>query len=175
VRVRWPYTPGRLEGAGTPFNWPAAIGYGRAPFANFVSGKGGCTAGPSGVALGIFGWVDPGSGEVSNVQSAGTFLGFVLPVFNLWNWQRVYSVCSPPSPPLLVLRPGIECVVAVAGDFLTRFPQGGEAGSQVWADPATGLPYSSNIGGLVATPWTLMQTGDCNAQLRISSFVRPLN
>jgi hypothetical protein len=174
--VRWGLTPGKLEGAGTPFNWPAAIGYGRQPFANVVAGDGALAAGPNGVQMGIFAWADPDSGQVSNVQMPGGLLGFVLPVIGLYNWQR----CMPTPPGSLVrglvLRAGMQCVMGAAGDFLTVFPFGGQAGQQVFTDPATGVPYSGNPGGLVPTPWTVMETGcRCNATLRISSFSAPLN
>ena len=174
--MRLGLTAGRLSGAGTPFNWPAAIGYERQPFASLVSGAGQLAAGPNGVQMGIFGWADAVTGEVSNVQSTGALLGFVLPVIGLYNWQR----CAPtPLGALvrgLILRAGIQCVMAVAGDFLTVFPFGGQAGKRVFTDPATGVPYSGNPGGLVATPWAVMETGcRCNATLRISSFSAPLN
>jgi hypothetical protein len=174
--LRDAFTPGRLEGAGTPFNLPQAIGYGRQPYACYPAGKGGCVAGPSGVVMGIFGWLDPVALQVSNLYSAGFPLGFVLPVFNLWNFQRVFAQFSPLTGSELVLRQGMECVLAVQGDFLARFPLGAQAGNQVWTDPATGLPYDADGGGYVATPWTLMQGScECGARLRISSFVKPLN
>src|SRR5579875_229436 len=186
---------GRQYGAGSPFHWFPELGYGRPPFASLVAGAGGITAGPNGVALGLFGWVDPTTLEVSNVASAGALLGFVLPTFDRWNWQRAYpqppaGCCgvtpnfsglnpAPPAPaapfPLLMLRVGMPCVVAAAGVFNARFSLGGQAGNRVWADPASGLPYDSDLGGYVATPWTLMQSGGCGAALRISSFVSPFN
>lgn len=169
------FNPARLAGAGTPFQWPASTGYDRQPFANIVTGADRLTASaPNGVALGIFGWADPVSGEVANELTAGWLLGFVLPVFNMWNWQRVSPRCNPPGPTLLVLRPGLECVVAAAGDFITVFPLGAQAGQQVWTDPATGLAYGSDLGGYTPTKWTVMQNGGCNSRLRISSFTRPV-
>lgn len=169
-------TPGRLEGAGTPFNWPQAIGYGRAPFANLTAGAWALTAGAAGLQLGIFGWADPNSGQVSNAQIAGGLLGFVLPVPQMRNWQRCYPACGPAGPGI-VLRPGVECVLAAAGDFLTVFALGAQAGQQVYADPVTGAPYGGNAtGSAVPTPWTVMETGcRCNAKLRISSFSSPTN
>lgn len=168
--------PGLLSGAGTPFDWPTALGYSRQPFTNLLAGRGGLTAGPNGVALGIFGWADPNTGQVSNVQGSGQQLGFVLPIFEMWNWQGVYRQCGAPgTPPLLIRRPGLEVVLASQGDFLTRFPLGAQAGQQVFTDPATGLPYSGNPGGYVPTGWTVMQSGGCNERCRISSFTRPFN
>lgn len=169
---------GTYLGAGTPFQYWPDIGYGRAPFASFSAGPWGCTAATQGVALGCFGWVDPNTQQVSNTYTAGQLLVFVLPTFQQWNWQRAYlnfPVNGTPPFPQLILRGGCECIVAVAGDFVVKFPYGGTAGSQVWADPVTGLPYSSNLGDDIATPWTLMQSGGCNTSLRISSFTAPIN
>ena len=168
-------TPGKLEGAGTPFNWPNAIGYGRAPFANLVAGPGALTAGPDGVQMGIFGWADPVTGRVANARSDGALLGFVLPIRGMWNWQRCTRTPLGAAVRGLILRSGLAVTLAAAGDFVTTFPFGGQAGDQVFTDPATGVPYAGNPGGFVATPWTLMETGcGCNAHLRISSFAKPL-
>lgn len=164
-------TGARLAGAGTPFNWPQSIGYTRQPNACLITGPWAITAGPDGVAIARFGWIDPDSGEVSNVLEAGAALGFVLPVPNLYNWQRAY-----PQAGAIILRPGMACAIAAQGVFRTRFPLGAEAGSQVWTDPATGLPYSSNVTGeYVPTAFTVMGNGGCGARLTISSFVAPFN
>lgn len=163
-----------LSGAGTSFEWPEAVGYSRAPFASLPAEGAALQAGPAGVALGLFGWADPVAGVLTNLFTAGFQLGFVLPTFNGWNWQRAYIQCGFPFP-LKILRAGMPVVLAVSGNFRTKFPQGGVAGSRVWADPLTGLPYGdSNSGANIATPWTLMQSGGCNANLQISSFAAPL-
>lgn len=174
---------GARSGAGTPFEFPEAVGYNRAPYASLVANNGGLTAGPLGVAMGIFAWADPVLGQVSNAFSAGAQLGFVLPTFVGWSWQRVYIACvlgAPPSAvitfpfPMRILRAGFPVVLAAVGNFITRFVQGGQAGSRVWVDPATGLAYSNSNGGTYkSTPWTLMQSGGCNANLQISSFAQP--
>lgn len=169
--------PGRLAGAGSPFNWPASIGYARQPYASFPAGPWRCIAGPEGVALGIFGWVDPNTHEVSNVQTEGAHLVFVLPVVGMWNWNRCYpNRVAPCGPPQIILRAGLEVVPAVQGDFLTRFPLGAQAGARVWTDPATGLAYDANLtGGYIATPWTVITNCGCNGLARISSFTAPVN
>lgn len=173
--MRQAWTPGALEGAGTPFNWPAAIGYGRAPYATFSAGAWALTAGPDGVQMGMFGWADPATGLVTNAKpDAGGILGFVLPVVQFFNYQR--TTPTPPGAAVRgrILRAGMALVLAVAGDFVTIFPFGGEAGVRVYADPASGVPYAGDPGGMVATPWTLMQSGcNCASPLRISSFSAP--
>ena len=169
-------TDAQLDGAGTPFDWPEAIGYGRAPFASFPAGFLACVAGPNGVAVGCFGWVDPDNGQVSNAQIPDAPMGFVLPMANPYNlWERVYIRRAFPFPQM-VIRPGVRCVVASVGDFRAKFPDGGQVGTQVFADPATGLPYSGNTtGSYIATPWTLCQSGGAGASLRISQMVKPFN
>lgn len=165
----------QLEGAGTPFNWTEAIGFGRQPFISFQSGAFECSAGPNGVAIGAFGWIDPKSGEVSNTVIAGAFMGIVLPLAYSYNqWERAYIQPGPPFPQMII-RPGIACTVATVGTFSMKFPDGGQAGMQVCADPATGLPYSGNRGTDIATRWTLCRSGEAGARLRISSLVKPFN
>ena len=188
--------PTRYFGAGSPFQWFPDTGRGRQPFSSFPAGARGIAAGPNGIAIGQFGWVDPDLQTINWQKVDGwQMLAFVLPTYNGWNWQRVYPQppvgCSStppkysgvtpapatPSAPfvLYMIRAGMQVVPAVSGDFLTRFPLGGQAGSQVWADPSSGLPYDSDLGGYVATPWTLTQSGAPGAALRISSFSAPVN
>jgi hypothetical protein len=163
--------PGRLAGAGTPFDWPQSIGYTRQPNASLIAGPWAITAGADGVAIGRFGWVNPSSGQVANVLLEGAALGFVLPVLNMYNWQRAY-----PCKGSMILRKGMAAVVAAQGVFHTRFPFGALAGARVWTDPATGIAYDSNVtGSYVATGFTVTQNGGCNARLLISSFLAPFN
>ena len=171
----------RLEGAGTPFDWPEAVGFGRQPFVSLPSGPWMCVAGPQGVAIGAFCWVNPDTGEASNTQSAGTLIGFCLPHANPYNlWERVAiqypnESLQPPFPQQIV-RPGVRCVVAASGVFSPKFPLGGQVGTLVYTDPATGLPYSGNVtGNYVATSYTLAQSGGPNCRLRMSSFIQPFS
>jgi hypothetical protein len=168
----------RFDGAGTPFDWPEAVGFGRQPYASFLCGPWACVAGPQGLAIGAFCWTDPDTGQASNVQADGTILSFVLPLANQYNiWERVYvqyPVDGVPPFPQQIIRPGVACVIAVSGVFSPKFPFGGQVGNQVYADPATGLPYSGNVtGGYIATPYTLAQSGGPNCSLRMSSFIQP--
>lgn len=183
-------------GAGTWFDYPECIGFSRQPFMSISVGPWQCVAGPNGCAVGCFGWVNPEIGQVSNAQSAGAFLVFVLPHANPYNlWERVYFQLpqqmlppgyqpplqppppnSPPAPLFAqeIVRPGVRLCAAISGTFSPKFPSGGTVGTQVFADPATGLPYAGNItGSLVATPYTLMQTGGPNRRLRMTAFAKP--
>jgi len=139
-------------------------------------------AGPNGVAIGCACWVNPDTGEASNVQSEGTILGFVLPHANPYNlWERVYTqfpVDGVPPFRIRVIRPGVRCVIVMGGVFSPQFAQGGEAGRQVFTDPATGLLYSGpNPPGapFFGTPWVLLSSGGPGARIRMSSYVLPFN
>lgn len=185
----------RLSGAGTPFDWPEAIGFDRAPYASAIGGFDAFHAGPNGVAVGAFAWVNPDTGEADNVQTEGFPFGLVLPLASQYNlWERAYMRYAPPFPQMIV-RPGVACVVAMRGNFSIKFSQGGDAGQPVYADPLTGLAYSGpamlpvldsngnavidsngnpvySTGG-VLTPWVLAQSGGCNQRLRVSTFINP--
>lgn len=163
------------SGAGTPFDWPPYIGYGRAPYASVDAGPFAFSAGSAGVAVGAFGWVDPDSGRVSNADIPGGKFGLVLPQPRLLD--PLFTTRSYVNGFMqIVLRPGMPVVLAAVGDFLVYFPQGGRAGSQVYADSITGLPYATpDRPNAVATNWTLMQNGGPGARLRISSFTKPFN
>lgn len=171
----------QFAGAGTAFDWVEASGFGRQPYASLTSGSWMCVAGPQGVAIGAFCWVDPDTGQVNSTLSDGALLGFVLPLANSYNlWERVFMQypnrsLQPPFPQQLI-RPGVACVVAQSGVFAPKFPLGGQVGTRVFTDPATGLPYSGNVTGTyVATPWTLAQSGGPGARLRMSTFIKPFN
>ena len=227
MRGRSPYA--RFSGAGTAFNYYEAVGFDRNPVMSTAVGPWSASAGPEGVAVGCFGWLDVENGQVSNAQANGDILVFVLPVANDYNlWERAYirqtqmlpgsanapaewngdkiysqgtyvlssgfvyysrlSANSGNEPgtnptwwgqqpfPQEVVRPNVRCGTVVAGVFSPKFPNGGVAGSRVYADPANGLPYASNPdGSLVATPYTLLQNGDSQCRLRMSSFIPPIN
>jgi hypothetical protein len=168
------------SGAGTWFDYPEAIGFSRAPFVSLPAGPWAWVAGTEGLAIGAFAWADPATGEVTNVQAPNTLLCFVLPLADPYNlWQRVYTVFpvdGVPPFPQQIIRPGVGCVLAQSGVFSPKFPNGGQVGMQVFADPATGLPYSGDVtGNYVATGWTLLKSGGPGARLRMSSFIQPFN
>lgn len=182
------------------YDWPVDIGYDRQPFASLAAGGNAWTAGPAGLTVACFGWADPTNGQVSNAYSAGALLGWVLPLYNLWNWQRAYRLppnanllpapvlsritgyTPPPAVPALsypvyVLRPGSQCVLAAVGDFDATFALGACALDQVYADPNTGAALSGNSSNpdAIPCPWRVMRSGGCGARLRISSFATLIN
>jgi len=166
----------RLAGAGTAYQNYEAVGYDRQPFACYSAGLNQLQA-AEGLMMGVFGWA--ANGVVSNAYVSGAQLGFVLPTFNDWNWQRVYRYCYEPGvsgPPLsgMLFRAGMPCVLAVQGDFYTPFLNGGIAGARVWADPVYGLAYCADGGGYIETPWVCMQTHS-PGPARISTFATAFN
>lgn len=166
---------GTLDGYGTPFDYPEAIGYGRQPFASYPAGVGQCVAGPNGTAVGCFAWVDSDSRIASNTYIPGSLIGFVMPLANRYNlWERAYIRHCWPFPQMVV-RPGVACGVASLGTFRAKFPDGGQVGSRVYADPDTGLPYGAGGLALIPTNWTLTQSGGPGSRLLISQMVQPFN
>jgi len=112
--------------------------------------------GATDLIVGRFGWADPVTGEVSNAQIAGAPLGVVMP--RPGTWALTYCQPAPPGygPPYRYLRAGKPVTLWVSGDFYLRFVQGAQIGNRVYADPATGLAYGSNVGGgFVETQFTV--------------------
>ena len=173
------------------YTWPLDVGYSRPPFANLVAGAGALVAGPNGLTLARFAWVNP-QGQASNWYAPGYQLGFALFNYDQWNWQRVYNQAGT-----TVLRSGQQCQLASIGDFAMRFPQGAIAGSPVWANPSDGtascqpsglaavldssgepvLDSSGNIiyaqAQFIQTKWVAMRNGGCNCLTLASSFAFP--
>jgi hypothetical protein len=189
----------QYAGAGTAFDWQEAVGFGRQPFASLSCGPCSPVAGPNGLAIGAFCWLDTDTGQASNSFVPGALMGFVLPLANPYNlWQRAFVRQSFPFPQM-VIRPGVSCVIAASGCFNVKFPDGGQAGSRVYADPQTGLPYvvaggelmpvsfdessitmdDTNVTmdqqNLIPTKWTLLQSGRPGSRLFMSTFVQPFN
>jgi hypothetical protein len=163
------------SGGGTPFNWPLFNGYGRPPYASVDAGPFALTSGADGLAIGAFAWVDPDTGQARNTEITGGKFGFVLPVPWLGDPEVATFSCVNGFMQR-VLRPGMACVIAAIGEFQALFPQGAQVGMQVYADPATGLPYTnSNGGAYIATKWTAMQGCGGRSRARISSFISPFN
>ena len=149
-------------------------------------------AGPSGVVFNRFGWLDPDSGQVSNVYAPATLLGLVLPQpfrYARNGWMLAYW--DPARG--LVLRSGMMITLAAQGDFWVRFPLGAQVGQQVWANQADGTPatgivnpwtagssvpagsadYTAGAGAYQATCWTAMTAALPGELALISSFAKP--
>lgn len=132
-------------------------------------------AGPHGVAVGAFCWVDPDSGQANNSLSEASLFGFVLPIQNQYNlWERAFIRNGFPFQQMIV-RPGVGCAVASSGAFRAKFSEGGNVGDRVFADVNTGLPYSTASDDRIPTRWTLTQGGAAGALLLMSNLVRPFN
>lgn len=168
--MREPY----YAGGGTPWDWPLFNGYGRPPHTTLTVGGFALSAGPNGVAIGTFAWVDPDTGEVSNTQIPNGPMGFVLPVVRIWDPMEATSTRINGFLQR-VIRPGLACVLAATGDFETLFPAGASAGSQVFTDPSTGLPYTFNPGSYVPTPWTACRDSAPLSRGRMSTSIKPFN
>lgn len=170
----------------------------RNPYASLTAGFGALTVGPIDLVLLRFAWADLDTGQVSNIYDAGDQIGFAIPTYRMWDWNRVYGA-APGNVP--TLRSGMGVALAAQGDFFTQFSAGAEVGAQVWANPVTGQANSGDGFGqpvlvldsndqvvldsngnplyatgvhFIPTPWTVMQDVDCDGWARISSWVAPL-
>lgn len=164
----------------------------RNPYASMVaSAAGQMTAGVDGVILGRFGWVDPDTGQVSNVYGgAGQQLGFVMPRWG--TWAALY--CQDGT---WVLREGLMVTLASRGDFWARFPGGCFAGQAVFANlldgtavtgvlgpewsadsetvTADAIYYTADGGGFQLTQWTAVDFVAPNELGRITSWQPPFS
>lgn len=119
-------------------------------------------AGPGGLRAGVdllqgrFGWADPETGLVTNVQAAGTVLGLILPkvrppVANFsqaWTWAYT-AAC------LTYIRSGIGVTLVSSGNYYVRFAAGAVPGEPVYADGLDGHAISGEAVGAFLTPWTV--------------------
>jgi len=119
----------------------------RNPYASLLSPVApGLVVGATDIATGRFGWVDPVTGEVSNVYTAGFALGFIIPRFGTWSLgYRQFGVWY--------VRAGKPITLASRGDFFVRFPYGAMIGQPVYADPLFGQAYTADGGGYQLTTW----------------------
>lgn len=102
--------------------------------------------GPVDVATGRFGWLDPLTGEVSNIEADSALIGLVQPRYGLWSLTYV-------KKGVRYVRSGKPITLATTGDFWVKFPNGANIGAVVYADPATGIAYAADGGGFVRTKW----------------------
>lgn len=154
---------------------------------------------PNGVALGRFAWADLHAKLAYSARQASDNLqGFVLPVpiTGIWaDWRYKYwynindpTLNTPLNPPpypggsqsAWILRGGMECSLAVRGDFWAKFEGGASPGQQVYANVADGtcLAVDRNSGavaGYEPTPFYVATEagGGCLAVITSWSFFTP--
>lgn len=98
------------------------------------------------IAVGRFGWLDPLTDEAANIALDNAIIGLVQPRYGLWSLTYVLKGVR-------YVRAGKPITLCVTGDFWVRFPFGARIGDIVYADPATGIAYSADGGGFIATKW----------------------
>jgi hypothetical protein len=141
------------------------------PFTTMLSPvRWGLTAGPNGVAFCRFAWVDPATGQCSNVYQAGAALGIVLPQYarvarNGWN----VAFQNWPDP-TLILRSGMMVDLMTQGNIWLRFAGGATIGASVYANQIDGT--ASIIGGAFfsSTPWRVLSYASPGCRALVSSW-----
>lgn len=139
-----------------------AFALGIYPAASMPAPEGGCAAGPDGVILGRFGWLDPATGTVTNERTDDTQqLGVTIPQF-LNPRNRIYPALSAEGP-VTKLRQGKNMTLASNGAFWLRFAGGAIPGQKVYANLLDGSAIAGQTVGAELTPYivcTMAQPGD---------------
>lgn len=102
--------------------------------------------GPIDIAVGRFGWLDPLTDEAGNVAVDNAIIGLVQPRYGAWSLTYVQRGVR-------YVRAGKPITLCATGDFWVKFPFGANIGAVVYADPATGIAYTADGGGFIATKW----------------------
>lgn len=133
------------------------------PITSVVGGPGQNVAGPDGLVMGRFGWVDA-NGIATNARTdASQRLGFVLRLYG--TWQRVYW-----DSRRWFLRAGLGAQILSRGDFWARFANGADAGQPVYADLLDGQCCSGQTADAELTPWAVVTSCGPNSLAVISTW-----
>lgn len=133
------------------------------PRASVVAGEGGLKAGPNGVTIGLFAWIDPTSGTLVNNTGAGAPTGFV-------HREQQALITTFLGETSYLVPAGMEVTLHQAGDFwvkntgtLAAIP-----GMKAYANNATGAvtfgatgsaPTGASVTGSIAAATSVSVTG----------------
>jgi len=107
--------------------------------ANVVAGSFAYTATPAGVVVGVGGWANPTTKQVSNYYQSGAFPGFVHR-----EGQAVITTFLGVST--VTILQGMAVTLMDQGDFWGIFASGATVGQKVYFDPLTGALTSNATG-----------------------------
>jgi hypothetical protein len=121
--------------------------YGVNPRASMIGGPGMYNAPEGGLVVGRFAWVDPATGQVSQVEIPGGQLGILHRENNAvlveFLAEAVYSV-----------NEGLPVALFDQGDFWALFAAGATPGQRVWADPSDGSAIAGDATAPVLDSFT---------------------
>lgn len=124
-------------------------------------------AAPDGLAVGVFGWADPDTGQAANERtSPGQLLGFVLPVYG-----GAYPVQRVPGRPAFI-RPGYQVTLCSRGDFWACFANGASFGQPVYASLVDGSVISGYAANAELTPWVVAMDAAPGELAIISTYLQ---
>lgn len=129
-----------------PYAWPEGLRATSNPWGNLQTNEP-LAAGPDGLIVGRFAWVNAELQTVSNRWALGFQLGFV-PLIQL-SYPGLHLIAGG----LLQLRAGYAAVVVSFGDFWARFPYGAQVGDRVYAAAIDGAPISGQAIDAMPTRW----------------------
>ena len=109
---------------------------------NVVAGAGAYVATPAGVTIGVGGWADPSTGQVSNYYRPNSFPGFVHR-----EGQAIVTTFLGVASALI--QSGDMVTLMNQGDFSGIFAAGGTPGQKVYFDAKTGALTAAAAGGSV--------------------------
>ncbi|RVT95244.1 hypothetical protein EOD42_16800 [Rhodovarius crocodyli] len=101
------------------------------PRFTYNAGEGQIVAGPLGVTVGRFVWVDP-SGTTATNYGSGPVAGFI-------HREQQGLITTFLAESSMLIRPGMPVTVMTGGDFWARSATGGIIGQKVYANYATGV------------------------------------
>lgn len=107
------------------------------PRSSVLAVEGNLVAGPAGVAVGKFAFVNPANQAVSNVYASGYQIGFLGR-----NQQGLITAFLADATQ--VVPPGFMLTLFDEGEFWARFGNGATAGQEVYADEETGSAQSGS-------------------------------
>ena len=106
------------------------------PYHTVLAGEGALKAGAGGVKIGVFAWVDPATGLVTNAQVANGVLGFV----RRDNTALINQYLAESS---MLIPAGFGITLYDKGDFWARFAGGATIGQKVFASITNGTVTSA--------------------------------
>lgn len=125
-------------------------------------------AGPNGVVVGRWAWVNPVTGLATNAKGALTLGGFVLR-------ENTATVLKPTEEFSMTVRGGFEVNLYDGGDFWARFAAGATIGQSVFATDADGTLVAGDgdtLADHTLTPFKIASTAAAGELAKITGWIK---